>query len=404
MKKQTEIMFLAKCKFAVSLRYELFYSLHALLDPHSRIHPAWKKTSLKALGKDFHKALGEIGHSWEIWPVMASLLPGSQASPEFSELLAGIRTLPLTVFQEKIIRGLVHSEEAVTPLVKGKLSLQATIAKVPAAKREWISHIGLFPYHPESPQVIALEKMLAHPAKFRDQVLHILESYWQKSFRVTWERILPQLRRSLQERERLFHSCSFAEFSQQALLRIEVDEEKAQIRAIRGGYRLPYAEIEACYFLPSAFNDRRFWSAFQEEGTETTVYFPYFDPSITLDLQIAGEAPSLNDPVLDPALIFKALGDSTRYAIAMILARSPTSSVELAKTLSVSKPTISHHVHLLREAGLIQETYSHGSVELQLKRSVLEKLSELIITKLFENQKPLLLTCTRGGAVPKRKT
>ena len=62
--------------------------------------------------------------------------------------------------------------------------------------------------------------------------------------------------------------------------------------------------------------------------------------------------------------------------------------MELAKILSVSKPTISHHVHLLREAGLIQEAYVNGSVELQLNKQVLEKLSELTISKLFDADNP----------------
>jgi DNA-binding transcriptional ArsR family regulator len=116
-----------------------------------------------------------------------------------------------------------------------------------------------------------------------------------------------------------------------------------------------------------------------------------------LDIQIAREVPSVTDPALDPSLIFKALGDSTRFAIATLLARAPKSSVELAKILSVSKPTISHHVHLLREAGLIQETFVNGSVELQLKRVVLEGLSEITVAKLFDGNEPLNLIRTRGG-------
>ncbi|MBK7961214.1 MAG: hypothetical protein IPK04_08365 [Bdellovibrionales bacterium] len=64
-------------------------------------------------------------------------------------------------------------------------------------------------------------------------------------------------------------------------------------------------------------------------------------------------------------LTFKALGDSTRFAIASILARSPTNSVEL-----------------------------------QRKRGVLEKLSELTIAKLFDTNVPMSLMRTRGGSAP----
>ncbi len=403
MKKQAEELFREKCLFEVSFRYELFYSLNALLDPHSRIHPAWRKSSPSALGGEFTKLLGELGSSWEIWPVLAATLPGTLANPKFAEILAIIRNLPISNLQEKIFRGLIHSDEAVDLLLKQKKSLKAAITKLPKAKREWASHIGLLPYDAQSPLVLALEKLLSDPERFREIILRVLEIYWERCFRNTWERLLPQFRRSLQERERLFHSCSFSEFAKQALLRIEVEEAKGTIQAIRGGYRLRYAEMEACYFLPSAFNDRRFWSAFSDDGKATTVYFPYFDPSITLDLQLADGTPNAADPALDPALIFKALGDSTRFAIAGILARAPASSVELAKILSVSKPTISHHVHLLREAGLIQETAHNGSVELQLKRAVMEKISELAVARLFNADEPIILTRTRSGAIPGRK-
>lgn len=386
-----------KYKFEVSLRYELFYSLNILLDPNSRIHSGWKKAALKTLGDEFLDLMTWVGHSWEIWPVMASLMPCHFSNPRFDQILEFLEELPLEIFREKVLRGLIHSEEALEPLLKGKTSLKGALSRVPKTKRDWTSHIGLFPYDPKSPQIVALENLISDTESFRTAILQIIETYWKKSFQDTWELLQPQLRRSLEAHERLFHSCSFNEFARQALLRIEVDETKEVIVAIRGGYRLKFQDVEACYFLPSAFNDRRFWSSIKDDGKRSVVYFPYFDPAVTLDFQIADKILNVADPALDPALIFKALGDSTRFAIATVLARAPTSSVELAKILSVSKPTISHHVHLLREAGLLQQTYINGAVELQLKRSVLEKLSDLTVAKLFDDDRPLQIIRTRGG-------
>jgi len=400
MKKQAEDLFRKKCQFVVSFRYELFFSLNALLDPNSRIHPGWRKRTRLVLGREFAKLSAELGGAWEIWPVLPSLLPGALSNPSFDEIRVSLARLPMENFKEKILRGLLHAEEAVRPLLKGRASLAAALSKTPKAKREWLSHIGVYPYDENSPQIIALEFLVKRPERFRELVLRILEIYWNNAFKETWERLVPQLRASLEARERLFHSCSLAEFSQQALLRIEVDEARGEIGAIRGGYRLRLADVEACHFLPSAFNDRRFWSAFREDAGKTTVYFPYFDASIALDARSSHGSSDFVEPELDPALIFKALGDSTRFAMAALLARRPMSSVELAKALSVSKPTISHHVHLLREAGLLKESYNQGAVELQLKRSVLEELSSLAVAKLFESEKPLPLVRTRGGALP----
>lgn len=399
MTNQGENLFRRNCKFEVSFRYDLFYSLNVLLDPGSRIHSSWRASSLQILGPEFNKLSSQIGHSWEIWPVLAAILPGPVFNPGFLEIINGIQSLSIVRFQEKIIEGLIHLKGSADLLIKNEEPLKEVLAKVPKPKQEWLSHIGLFPYDSRSPQVIALEKLIKDPEQFRENILGILKIFWKKVFRKLWDKLLPQVQRSLQERERLFHSCSFAEFVKLALLRIEVDERKGALRAIRGGYALRFEDVKNCYFLPSAFNDRRFWSAFQEGKELTTVYFPYFDPSISLDTPIAIENQSMTEPPLDPALIFKALGDSTRFAIATIVARAPTTSVELAKRLSVSKPTISHHVHLLREAGLIRETPVNGSIELHINRTTIDSLSDLTIAKLFDSTEPIALTRTRGGAI-----
>jgi ArsR family transcriptional regulator, arsenate/arsenite/antimonite-responsive transcriptional repressor len=399
MKKQAEIELRKKCRFEVSLRYELLYSLNILLDPNSRIHPVWRKAAQASVGDAFFKLMEKLGGSWEIWPVLAALMPGTLSNPSFDEIIEFLRHLSVTDLQRKILLGMIHSEKVVDLIQKDGVSLRVAISEVSKSKQEWLSHIGLFPYDPNSPQAAVLETLIANPEMFRETVVKALEIYWDRNFKTTWGRLLPQLRRSMEAAERLFFSCAFAEFSRQTLLRIEVKERKGEIHAIRGGYRLRFRDIETCYFLPSAFNDRRFWSAFQDNGDQTTVYFPCFDPSVSLDIQAADRMTSQINPALDPALIFKALGDSTRFAIAIILARQPMASIEVAKLLSVSKPTISHHIHFLREAGLLEEEHVNGAMKLRLKRSTLEQLSEMTVEKLFDAQESLPLVRTRRGKV-----
>jgi ArsR family transcriptional regulator len=93
--------------------------------------------------------------------------------------------------------------------------------------------------------------------------------------------------------------------------------------------------------------------------------------------------------------VFRALGDTTRYAIASILARTPTTSADLARSLKVSKPTITHHVHALRAAGLITETPSGGSTKLSLSRDTVAALSGAAVEQLFASTTGLTLGTTR---------
>ena len=57
-------------------------------------------------------------------------------------------------------------------------------------------------------------------------------------------------------------------------------------------------------------------------------------------------------PRRDP---FEALGDPTRRAILTLLGEGDRSVQELAERLPVSRPAVSRHLRLLKEAGLVRE-------------------------------------------------
>ena len=63
----------------------------------------------------------------------------------------------------------------------------------------------------------------------------------------------------------------------------------------------------------------------------------------------------------------------------------------------MSRPTMSHHVHALREAGLLEEVRGRAGVLLALRRDVLERLSEATIARLFTDREsnPALTTTRR---------
>jgi DNA-binding transcriptional ArsR family regulator len=93
--------------------------------------------------------------------------------------------------------------------------------------------------------------------------------------------------------------------------------------------------------------------------------------------------------------VFRALGDTTRYAIASVLARTPTTSADLARRLKVSKPTITHHVQALRAAGLISEVSVGGSSRLSLNAQTVRGLSAAAVEQLFASTGDLALETTR---------
>ena len=73
-------------------------------------------------------------------------------------------------------------------------------------------------------------------------------------------------------------------------------------------------------------------------------------------------SPPLPDEQLDDlARRFKALADPTRLAIVNSLAGQPEGCVCEFQSLGLSQPTISHHLKVLREAGLVEVARRQGT-------------------------------------------
>lgn len=70
--------------------------------------------------------------------------------------------------------------------------------------------------------------------------------------------------------------------------------------------------------------------------------------------------------------IFKALSDPTRRRVLQLLRERPMTAGELATHFSVSKPTLSAHFAVLREADLIEPVKLANTITYHLKLSVLE--------------------------------
>ena len=70
--------------------------------------------------------------------------------------------------------------------------------------------------------------------------------------------------------------------------------------------------------------------------------------------------------------VFKALSDPTRRQVLEMLRAGPKSAGELADGFDVSKPTMSAHFAVLKEAGLVTTEKQGKSVIYHLQMSVLE--------------------------------
>lgn len=170
------------------------------------------------------------------------------------------------------------------------------------------------------------------PAAFGAALYEALAAYVQNFFHEEEARILPAQQTAL---------ATIQE-------RLEKEDLPAVLEDVSGGVRMDWAqEVDQLVLAPS------FWSA----------PFVFFDSrSPTTSLILFGARPkgmALVPGELVPEDLLnalKALADPTRLRILRTLLEAPSTPSDLAKSLRLRPPTVIHHLHILRLAGLVLVT------------------------------------------------
>lgn len=82
--------------------------------------------------------------------------------------------------------------------------------------------------------------------------------------------------------------------------------------------------------------------------------------------------------------LFKALNDPTRREILELLKKKDLTAGEIADHFNISKPSISHHLDLLRQAGLVQSEKEGQFITYSLNTTVMDELFSWLLQ--FKNK------------------
>ena len=138
------------------------------------------------------------------------------------------------------------------------------------------------------------------------------------------------------------------------------------IERTTGGIRwLPEAGIRRVILAPSYFS--RPYNFLMNSADWRFFAYPVSDDAL-----------EANDPLAAPQAVVRlhrALGDETRLRILKLLAGRDLYLTEIAQQLDLSKPTIKHHLALLRSAGLVTITESGTVIYYSLRRNRLDDAS-----------------------------
>lgn len=340
----------------ISPRFEIFYALHKAFAPATGLTDKWRRSARSRLGARVESDAHDVAPHPLMWAVLADSVLQAKHIAGFEEIIETIETQSADELRGTILSG---------------------VPDVPGADL-----------------AAAFERLLADADDYRSRLVAVLRAFWSRVFEEDFRAIVPELNRQGRQLRSASANATAANVGSRLGIPIAVNEETATLAAGRGGYSVPLARVGRVLVLPSAFNLNRWWT--KREGDTVDLFFPVSDGTITPNDAISQGNRSAEIAVTEevkPEVVFRALGDTTRYAIASILARSPMTPSELARQLKVSKPTITHHVHSLRDAGLIVEGGDGG--RLALDRSKLEQLSGAAVSALFVSEGKLKLSKTR---------
>ena len=88
-------------------------------------------------------------------------------------------------------------------------------------------------------------------------------------------------------------------------------------------------------------------------------------------------------------LLFKALNDATRREILELLQKGEMTAGDIADRFSISKPSISHHLDLLKQADLVQAVKEGQFTYYSLNTTVLDEVVKWLLQ--FKTKKKKLL-------------
>jgi DNA-binding transcriptional ArsR family regulator len=381
-----------------SPRLELFLAAWSLASDRARRHPEWRRQGRRALPGTYWAAEAALGGAAEIW-LLAAAAPGAAPHDSTSiELLARLERRPAGAVFTAMLASLLGDPVLARRVAVGGLTLPRALASLPRPRILALSSMNFEPSNPDHPLWAALARFAASPEAGQRALVAGLDAFREAVFEPVWRPLLEAEAAAAASVAARIERGDWAGLGHRLGLGIEFDSKAQAIRQVTGGARTDMARIGGLQFLPSSFNEPRWWFI-DQEGERGTAWLPFLDPTLGPEPQRSGAMEA--EPATpakaarssraqgtaaggDVALVFRALGDATRFAMANLLARRAMPAVELARQLHLSKPTVTHHLHFLRDAGLIEEQGEGGRKLLALRREALEALSSRTVRRLFE--------------------
>ncbi len=320
-----------KLSFTYSPLHECLMSLHVLSNPkHHPAHLKWAIETKRRLPGPLAATLHALGRGFREFLMLADI---PEVDPEadfqtYDDELTRIEAMTPETFALRTMRSLADQAATLRALTSA------------SDRDKLMAGIGL---HTDAERK-AISELLSDPARVQARLLAALRAYWKLAFAAKFAEIEPLLIQDitqkgwqLEREEPVSLVCSLSD-------RVSYDSARNSLVI----HKEVEANLDVKQMQAFSVGPSYFVSPHVIVDVDPTHLVLYYD--------ILASDPSARPGIPPEALriVLKALGNETRMNILRLLAEDTCSTQKLAQRLHFTEPTISHHLSVLKQAGLIK--------------------------------------------------
>jgi len=319
-----------KIRLLLAPAHEMVTSLHVLADPsHHAGSAAWAEAALRAMTPDLRGEVEYFGHHFNQWLDIADLLHHAAQDAPIDRVLAALKAGPA----HEVARVACGEEDG---------GLTADVQRAREAAR-------------------------SHPEAFKRRLLACLSRYREDVFAAEWELRRPLLQAALAREAAHLDRTDPIAYLTGLNSRISYDNATGELIFHKyRDFRYAVVELDRITCIPSTFAAPHLMIG--NVGRDLIIF-------VNVSTAAAPQ-PARVPPDLLAAL--KALADETRLAIFKAVVKQPRYTQELATNMGLAEPTVSRHLKMLREAGLVSSEKQGGFVYYRADLHRMDALPQLL--------------------------
>ena len=207
----------------------------------------------------------------------------------------------------------------------------------------------------------------------RIDLASVIEEYWYMVFQYIWNDIELYISKTI--RSCLFDLRNTGNCTKyMSYLHSDIRITKNQLVFLKDiTYSINLDEIEFIHVFPSTFSEEEL--LIDRIGNSLVIYF---------NLNLRNFSDQLLVPV-DLEKVFRALGDTTRIKIVKLIWGTPASTNYLSNVMGLAASTISGHLKILLDAGLVYKMTIKQYVYYEVNREFIESLNDRFLSFVRED-------------------